>query len=136
MSISFTDNSSRVETEIEDAVKAYLYEMGGELQSRIQRNSRVDTGQTKGSYSYKVIMDSKVGTCYVGSNYENAIYEEYGTGQYALNGDGRKGSWKYVKDGKGYTTTGKKPNQPMQRAFDSLSDKLESRLNTIIKSKT
>ena len=29
----------------------------------------------------------------IGNPMENAIWEEFGTGEYALNGDGRKGKW-------------------------------------------
>lgn len=60
----------------------------GELEAQVKRNTRVDTGQTKGSWTYKV--DEANGEAMVGSPQENAIWEEFGTGQYALNGDGER----------------------------------------------
>mgnify|MGYP007127905224 CR=1 FL=1 len=54
MGIEFEDNRLKVKEALYDAGEAFIHEACGELQSRTQRNSRVDTGQTKGSYSYKV----------------------------------------------------------------------------------
>lgn len=109
--------------EVKKAIKGkaveFLHEAGGELVSQTARNSRVDTGQTKGSYEYKVDEDNLV--CTVGSPLQNAIWEEFGTGEKALHGDGRKGGWFYVdRHGHGWFTLGKSPNQPLKRAFDSL----------------
>ncbi len=94
----------------------------------------MDTGQTKGSYQYKVQEGSSESTVHVGSNLENAIWEEFGTGEYALHGDGRKGGWKYVDaKGKGHFTMGKKPNRPLYNAFHALREKLKRRLEEILK---
>ena len=46
-------------------------------------------GQTKSSWDRKVLENEGV----VGSSSENAIWEEFGTGDYAVNGDGRKTPW-------------------------------------------
>lgn len=134
MSLEFEDNRMKVKEALDNAITAFLIEAGGELQARTQRNSRVDTGQTKGSYEYKV--DESKGVCQIGSNLENAIWEEFGTGEYALHGDGRKGGWFY-KDDKGdvHFTRGKTPNRPMQRAFDSLKKKLIKRFAEILNDK-
>lgn len=50
MGIEFMDNSTQVKAALSEGVRAYLYESGGELQAQTMRNSRVDTGQTRGSY--------------------------------------------------------------------------------------
>lgn len=121
---------------ISRGIIAGLYQAGGELQAQTIRSSRADTGQTKGSYQYRVQEGSRESTVYIGSNLENAIWEEFGTGEYALKGDGRKGGW-YIpeselspkakskmrkvigKDGKVYYfTRGKRPNRPMFKAFN------------------
>lgn len=122
MSVEFTDNSARVKSALKNKVSSALHECGGELVSGTRRNSRTDTGQTKGSYEYKVVNGSNEATVYVGSNYKNAIWEEFGTGEYALNNDGRKGGWVYhsAKNDKYYHTTGKKPKRPLYNAFNSL----------------
>lgn len=132
--VEYTDNSMRVKNALSAGVSAFLYEAGGELQAQTMRNSRVDTGQTKGSYQYKVQEETNAGTVYVGSNLENAVWEEFGTGEYALHGDGRKGGWAY-KDAKGnwHRTKGKTPKRPMFNAFNSLREKLKQRLEQILK---
>ena len=169
--IEYTNNSVQVKAALKNAVKKWLYEAGGELQARIIRNSRTRTGQTKGSYQYSV--DEENGVCTVGSALENAVWEEFGTGEYAVNNDGRKNGW-WIKVGNGrgeiplsvvnkykwvkyryenggtshgkklrqtqnrgklayVFTYGKKPNKPMQRAFEALKEPLERRLGSILK---
>lgn len=73
MSIEFEDNRVRVKQALFDAGEAFLHEAAGELQARTRRNSRVDTGQTKGSYEYKIDAGAEEQTCQIGSNLENAI---------------------------------------------------------------
>lgn len=121
--ITFTDNSIQVKAAIDAACEAFLNEAAGELEAAIKRNSRVDTGQTRGSYEYQVDMGAKEAV--IGSNYENAIWEEFGTGEYALEGNGRKGGWVY-EDTKGvkHFTRGKSPNRPMYNAFASEKSKI------------
>lgn len=134
MGVEFEDNRARVKDAINSAIIAFLYEAGGELQAKTMRNSRVDTGQTKGSYEYKV--NEANGECQIGSNLENAIWEEFGTGEYALHGDGRKGGWYYVdRHGKGHFTRGKTPNRPMHNAFTSLKSKLIRRFEQVLQSR-
>lgn len=119
--MTFIDNSKEVKAALKRSCMKSIIEMCGELVSQTARNSRVKTGKTKGSYQYKVDEDKLEG--FVGSNYENAIWEEFGTGEYALNGDGRKGGWFY-KDasGKGHFTHGKKPNRPLFKAYTALKN--------------
>lgn len=138
MGIEFEDNRVKVKDALYEAGEAFLHEAGGELQSRIRRNSRVDTGQTKGSYEYHISGSYMAGEqyCQIGSNLENAIWEEFGTGEYALHGDGRKGGWVYqAPKGKFYFTRGKTPNRPMHRAFTELKNKLIKRFAELLKNK-
>ena len=78
---------------------------------------------------------SNESTVAVGSDLENAIWEEFGTGEYALHGDGRKGGWVYKskKDGKFYHTYGKTPRQPLTKAFQSVAPKIKKQLVNVIK---
>ena len=118
MIVEFEDNSVAVKNAIENACIAWLHEAAGELQSQTQRNTRVDTSQTKGSFQYKI--DTAAQKATIGSNLENAIWEEFGTGQYALHGDGRKSPWSYQdKDGKWHTTKGKRGTRALFNAFNS-----------------
>ena len=145
----FESNVEVVKGELREKAIAWLYEASMELTAQTQKRSRVGKvsgGQTKASYKYRVNKETL--KAFVGSDMENAIWEEYGTGEYAVKGDGRKGSW-YVlvgngpgkispkvveaygfhvikgKGGKEYVKfKGKRPNRPMQLAYDNLKPKL------------
>ncbi len=132
MAVEFQDNRIEVKAAISGAVTAFLYEACGELEAQTKRNSKVKTGQTKGSYGY--VVDEAELTGYVGSNYDNAVWEEFGTGEYALNGDGRKGGWRYVDaEGKGHFTYGKRPRRPLFKAFAELRAKIIAKAEQIMK---
>ena len=73
MSVVFEDNRMVVKAAINDASVAWLYEAAGEVQAQAQRNARVKTGQTRGSYEYHV--DEGNLEAEIGSNYQNAIWE-------------------------------------------------------------
>ena len=134
--VKFEDNSIEVKSKLEQAVIAFLNEAAGEVQSATQRNSRVRTGETKNSYEYKVSENSDGAEAKIGSNLENAIYEEFGTGEYALHGDGRKGGWSYEdENGEWHTTHGKPPNRPLFNAYTALRAKIIKRAETVIGSK-
>lgn len=135
MSVEFKDNSAKIKEMLSKAISGFLYEVGGEITSQTQRNSRVKTGQTMGSYKYAVDEGKSESTVLVGSDLGNAIWEEFGTGEYALNHNGRKGGWVYKskKDGKYYHTYGKKPRQPLKKAFESTTPKIEAQLASVIK---
>jgi hypothetical protein len=116
--IKFESYLDEVTAAIEQEAIAWLHESAGELEAQVKRNTAVDTGQLKGSWSYEVDTDKL--EAHVGSPLENAIWEEFGTGEFALEGNGRKTPWKY-QDAKGnwHTTTGKRPKRAFMRAFDS-----------------
>lgn len=118
MSVQFQNFSLNVKAAIDEKALQFLEEAASEIESAARRNSRVDTGQLKGSWTY--IVDDSTGTATIGSPLENAIWEEFGTGEYAVHGDGRKGGWSY-KDAAGdwHHTNGKKPNHTLQKAFDA-----------------
>lgn len=132
MAIEFENNSVEVKEALNSAIIAFLYEAAGELEAQVKRNTPVDTGQLKGSWDYKV--QEHKGEAVIGSPLENAIWNEFGTGQYALHGDGRKTPWKY-KDikGKWHTTTGKRPNRSLFYAFERLKPKLQTALANKLK---
>lgn len=130
--IEFHDFSIQVKGAIDDKINAVLEECAGEIESQTKRNSRVDTGQTKNSFQHKVVDSDHI--AYIGSNYENAIWEEFGTGEHALQGNGRKGGWFYVDaEGKGHFTHGKKPSRAFWNAFTSLKASIIKRLENALK---
>lgn len=130
--IEFVDNRVQVNKALDDTVGAFLLEASSEIVSAAARGSRVDSGQLKGSW--KANVNESKGEAVIGSELENAIWEEFGTGEYAAKGDGRKGGWSYQDDsGNWHHTTGKKPNRTLQRAFDSTKGKIINRAKQIFK---
>ena len=122
--VDFQDNSIKVKAAIKEAGVAWLHEACGEVQAQTQRNTKVKSGKTKGSWEYNVDESSLEG--FVGSNEENAIWEEYGTGEYALNGDGRKTPWVYQDSGGAWHRThGKKPRRAFFNAYNTLKARLQ-----------
>lgn len=128
--ITFEDNSIEIKGALEEAVLQFLEEAGGEMVAQIQRNTAVDTGQLKGSWRYEIDKHS----CIIGSELENAIWEEFGTGEHALNHDGRSTAWSYKdKDGNWHRTTGKKPRRALHKAFVSKEAAIKEQLERILR---
>lgn len=151
--VEFTDNRIKVEAALNDAIVAFLYEAAVEVEAQTKiAQTRVDTGHTKGEWTHYV--DEDKGEAVIGNPRENAIWEEYGTGEYALKKNGRKGGWwapvgpdgmsleqaskfsKVKKDKAGNIvavfTYGKKPLRPLQKAFDKSKSKIIKRLGSIL----
>ena len=133
MSVKFNDFSRIVLQKIQETGEQFLEEVGGEVEAQTKQNTKVDTGKTKGSWEH--VVNAEKMELQIGSRYKNALWEELGTGIYALNGDGRKTKWVYPdpngkldKNGKLklYTTVGKKPRRALFRAY-------QSKKNTIIR---
>jgi hypothetical protein len=91
--VYFEDNTLKVIDNTGNAIEAALLECAAEVVSQTARNSRVDTGKTKGSWASHVdkASDGEGYEAIIGSPEENAIWEEFGTGEQAINGNGRKG---------------------------------------------
>ena len=146
--VEFKDFTIQVKQALDDRINAALEEAAGELESEVKRNSRVGQSgaPTKNSFKHKVV-DSEH-TAYIGSDSENAIWEEFGTGEYAIpeGGGGRKGAWYvpvekvvgykkpsyngkvivvYGKNGqKFYKTNGKKPSRSFWKAYTSSKNRI------------
>lgn len=150
MPVEFKDNSVEVKKKIGSIGETFLHEACGEIVSQTARNSKVSTGETKGSYRYHIDTQNLIG--YIGSNLENAVWEEYGTGEYAVGKNGRKGGW-WIKVGSGkgeiapataakygwekvrrdksgnitfVFTRGKKAQRPFYKAYAALKSKIIS----------
>lgn len=130
--VIFENYTIEVQGKIDDTINSVLEECAGEMESAVKRNSRVDTGKTKNSFQHKV--DTATHTAYIGSGDENAIWEEFGTGEHALAGNGRKGGWTY-KDahGKFHHTHGKTPSRAFWNAYTSLKDKIINHIKNSFK---
>lgn len=88
MSVEFKDYTIQVKKALNSGVGTGLRLAAVEIASKAARLSRVRSGQLKGSWTY--LVDEGARTATIGSPLQNAIWEEYGTGEYAAGGDGRK----------------------------------------------
>lgn len=138
---------------IDNAVLQWLEESAGELEAQVKRNTAVGLvagGKTKNDWSHYV--SSLEQKAIVGNTDENAIWEEFGTGEYALHHDGRKGGWYipigngegqisedvvnayhfkvvYGKDGMRYAfTRGKRPKRAFENAKETCEPKIQKAL--------
>ena len=163
MSIKFINNSAKVKAELHDAILDWIVEGTGELQARTKKNSRPVTyngHDVKNSWDRHIDNENLEGQ--IGSALEAAYWEEFGTGEYALNHDGRKGWWVYVtgnetpsKNQKKYKkdeaikvmamlrsknldahiTHGSKPNRPLHTAYTVLKNPIIKKAESIFKAR-
>lgn len=153
MCVEFKDNSGKVKAALNRAVKQLLYEAAGTIKSQAKQNSAVDSTDTKDSWDYTV--DVAKGEAKIGSPLQNAVWEEFGTGDYALE-KGRSTPWYVPVDGytgkkkpsyngkvvivygkngrKFYKTNGKKPRRTLHNAFHVKKAAIIKRAEQIIKS--
>jgi hypothetical protein len=162
MSVEFKDYSMQVKAALNDTTKAWLYEWANETASQARDNCTMtdDDGQLKGSYRADV--DTVAGEAKIGTHLESGYWEEYGTGEYAVHGDGRKGWWVYIDGGSGYkketkhytsrqeaekaanflrrvkkmdavVTNGRKPAATLEKAFTKTKPKAEADLENRLK---
>ena len=155
--VIFEDYTIKAQTLIDNRINAVLEECACELESQVKRNSRVGIGnsaKTKNSFMHRVLRTSERYEATIGSSEENAIWEEFGTGEFALNRNGRKGAWYvpvdgyvgrkptyngkvvvvYGKEGKKfYKTNGKKPSRAFWKAYTSLKSKIIKRIQEAMK---
>lgn len=149
--VEFTDNSINIKQEINEKSINWLKEVAAEIESQVIKNSRTDTGNTKRHWKHYI--DETQGEAVIGNELENALWEEFGTGEYAVNGDGRKTPWYvpveevlgtkkptfngkveivYGKDGTAfYKTDGKKPSRAFTKAYETVKPKAEKKAKEI-----
>ena len=130
--VKFEDYTIKVQKAISSNINGVLEECAGELESAAKRNTRVDTGKTKSSWQHHVDDDTLTAT--IGNTSENSVWEEFGTGEYALEGNGRKGGWAY-QDAKGdwHFTVGKKPSRAFFKAVTELKTAIINRIQNSLK---
>lgn len=131
--VKFENYSIKVKKIIKEKCLKFLSEASALMVSQVQKNTAVKTGKLKRSWTFKINEADLEST--IGSSEENSIWEEFGTGEYALNGNGRKDSWHY-KDpitGKWYKTKGKKPKRAFYKAFSSLKNTIIQKAESLLK---
>lgn len=149
--VVFEEYSIEVKNAIDSKIEAVLEECAGELESQVKRNSRYASGKTKNSFRHGITRNFASGEfiAHIGSNDENAIWEEFGTGEYALKG-GRKGGWYIpaeklsakakrkmrktkIKGKIYYFTRGKTPSRAFWKAFTQKKSKIINRIQNSLK---
>ena len=159
--VTFTDNSVKVKADLEKALIAFLHEASAEIKTQAERYTPTGEGAQLKKHWEKVV-DAGKKQAIIGNTLEYAIYQEFGTGEYALEGKGRKGYWVYVKDSdsgkmskssKSYTlaearrimamlradgveayyTKGTRPKRMLYKAFKMWKPKIQARAKQIFK---
>jgi hypothetical protein len=133
MAVEFQDFSIQVKDALENAVIQYLDEAGATLERQAANNTRIGTGETAGTWTH--VVDEGKQECVIGNPLENAIWEEFGTGEFALGGDGRRGGWVYKDedDGKFHHTYGKTPTRALHNAFVTKKSAIIARAEQVLK---
>lgn len=158
--VQFTDNSVQVKADLDKALIAFLREASAEVKTQAERFTPTGSAQLK--RSWETVVDQAKMQAIIGNTLEYAIYQELGTGEYALEGKGRKGYWVYVKDSdsgkmskssKSYTlaearrimailreegleayyTKGTRPKRMLYKAFKMWKPKIQARAKQIFK---
>lgn len=149
--VEFGDFSASVKDLMSELLGNALEEVGAEIESQAARNTRVSSGETKRKWDHIVEQNNEEASVTIGNPLKNAIWEEFGTGEYALNGDGRKGGWYifadsapelakynmkvvYGKDGKKfYYTKGKPPSRALYKAWEQNKSKVQEHISDVLK---
>lgn len=74
MNIQFFDYRKEVKNALKSQVAKFLEEAGGLVESKAKDNTRVESSQTKNSWTHVV----EGNRCTIGNPLENAVWEEFG----------------------------------------------------------
>ena len=88
---SVENGMEKVNRRLDTAVRKSLEQIGLLIEGDAAEKCPVDTGRLANSITHQV--DDK--SVSVGTNVEYGKYVEFGTGRYAVNGDGRDTPWAY-----------------------------------------
>lgn len=165
MSVQFTDNSMRVKSALEEAAIAFLHEAAGEIEAQTKRNLSKEKGRwhSEQKEQWQHTVDEGKLEATIGNPMERSLWTEFGTGDQAEGGKGRKGYWVYVKGGdsedsppkggKSYTleeakqimammradgldahiTNGQAPKRPFRNAYKKAKPKIIKRAEQVLK---
>lgn len=112
------DNSDQVKREMLRVVLGGITKGSLLVVGQTKVLARRDTGALSDSFSHQIEETPQEVTSKIGSPLDYAIYNEFGTGEFAEKGDGRKGGWYYTDtDGTRRFTKGMKPNPALRTAF-------------------
>jgi HK97 gp10 family phage protein len=99
---------NRFDQTIQQRIKDTVNEFALKIQKSAKKRCPVDTGRLRSSIVIEPYNDGF--TAHVGTNVKYAPYVEFGTGKYAVDGNGRKKPWAYKnREGELIWTAGQKP---------------------------
>jgi HK97 gp10 family phage protein len=89
------DATKAVIRDLQNAEIAFVTMAGGVIQAEMRARAAIDTGNMKNSVQTEAYVEDGKPTCETGPTADYAVYQEYGTGVYATNGNGRQTPWAY-----------------------------------------
>ena len=133
----FTDNSKKVKAQMDDAMFQALESAALIVEASAKALAPVgDSGELRDKIDHNVVDTSNGPAAKIGSPLDYAMYVEYGTGEFAENGAGRKGGWSYqTPDGKWHHTNGMSPQPFLRPAFKRNKDKIQEIVGKEFKAK-
>lgn len=136
VNVDFKTNLRPVMAKLDQNTMDWLEDSGKLLKETIQEKTVKDTGATAESWDYKVTKGASEAKCEVFSEYENASFEEFGTGVYAEQAHvpGYRGApWRYRDaEGEWHITSGKPARHPATNAIRSASPTIRSKAKRIL----
>lgn len=155
MAVEFKDYSIEVKAALNDITKGWLHTWANEIASKARDNTQMDGEQgVQLRRSYRADVDEGAGSAKVGTPLESGYWEEFGTGEYAAHGDGRKGWWVYKDGYQGnggkvltedeaktiaasdpslHASNGRKPSYTLEKAFTETKPKAVTDLENKLK---
>ncbi|WP_176525745.1 HK97-gp10 family putative phage morphogenesis protein [Bacillus sp. AFS001701] len=143
----FKKSVGELKAEMEADIKAEVKNATLAMETRIKRDAPVNEGDLRKSIDHEFTNGGLVGTVY--TTKEHALYNEFGTGIYAVEGNGRKTPWAFPKRAAGakeynfpiimingeefYLTHGQKPQPFFFKNFDYIRPRFERELEKIIR---
>lgn len=120
--VKFTSHTKEAKIQLQSSIDRALETASLLIESQIKANitasGYVDTGELRDSFQHQISGSGSDTVSKIGTPLKRAIYPEYGTGDFAENGAGRKKGWHFQSsDGTWHFTKGQKPLKFMRKAF-------------------
>lgn len=112
----FEDFTGEITKEIEKIFLDWLEESASELESQTATRTGVGAYHREIASKWTHLVDKTKFEAVIGNPLENALWVEYGTGEYALNDDGRKDWWVFIEGGSGKSSNESKHYKTKEEA--------------------
>ena len=133
----FTDNSKKIKAQMDAAAFSGLESAALIVEATAKALAPVgDSGELRDKIDHSITNTSDGPVAKVGSPLDYAMYVEYGTGEFAENGSGRKGGWSYQDaEGNWHHTNGMEPQPFLRPAFRRNKAKIQEAIGKEFKTK-